>query len=193
MRDAGVGRVLVASLHQGIADVIPQRLTFYESWLDAEGLRDGTIGLAPLYAVLSFLRQEGDAYSKITTCAGEYAAEWTVESMGQFERSMLKRTPDLLRPRMVLRLADRLVQSSYRRGRLAFKLRNGTATLDLRESVFCDVREPVSHSLCRFYTAAFSRLFALFDVPAKIDVTSCRATGAASCSMTVTIAHATRN
>ena len=36
---------------------------FYENWLNAEGLREGTIGLAPLYAVLSFLRQEGDAYS----------------------------------------------------------------------------------------------------------------------------------
>src|SRR5215831_16974007 len=143
MRDAGIGRVLVASLHQGIADVLPARLGFYESWLHAEGLRDGTIGLAPLYAVLSFLRQEGDAYSRITTTAGEYAAEWTVESMGSFERSMLKRVPDGLRPRLVLRLADRLVQSSYRRGRLGFKLRKGVATLDLRGSVFCDVREPV--------------------------------------------------
>ena len=68
MRDAVIGRVLVASLHQGISDILPMRLTFYESWLDAEGLREGTIGLAPLYAVLSFLRQEGDAaYEKITT------------------------------------------------------------------------------------------------------------------------------
>ena len=59
----------------------PTRLGFYENWLNAEGLRDGTIGLAPLYAVLSFLRQEGEAYQLITTRAGEYAAEWTVESM----------------------------------------------------------------------------------------------------------------
>ena len=78
MREAGIGRVLVASLHQGIADILPTRLTFYENWLNAEGLREGTIGLAPLYAVLSFLRQEGDAYQMITTRAGEYAAEWTV-------------------------------------------------------------------------------------------------------------------
>ena len=78
MREAGIGRVLVASLHQGIADILPTRLSFYENWLNAEGLREGTIGLAPLYAVLSFLRQEGDAYQMITTRAGEYAAEWTV-------------------------------------------------------------------------------------------------------------------
>jgi len=71
MREAGVGRVLVASLHQAIADILPTRLSFYENWLNAEGLREGTIGLAPLYAVLSFLRQEGDAYGLITTRAGE--------------------------------------------------------------------------------------------------------------------------
>src|SRR5258706_16349495 len=87
MRDAGIGRVLVASLHQGIADILPMRLAFYEGWLNAEGLREGTIGLAPLYAVLSFLRQEeDDAYRKITTLAGEYAAEWTVESMPAMRR-----------------------------------------------------------------------------------------------------------
>ena len=44
MGDAGIGRVLVASLHQGIADVLPTRLGFYEDWLNAEGLRGGTIG-----------------------------------------------------------------------------------------------------------------------------------------------------
>ena len=61
MREAGIGRVLVASLHQGIADILPTRLAFYENWLNAEGLREGTIGLAPLFAVLSFLRTEGEA------------------------------------------------------------------------------------------------------------------------------------
>src|SRR6266571_3998860 len=61
MREAGIGRVLVASLHQGIADILPTRLAFYENWLSVEGLREGTIGLAPLFAVLSFLRQEGEA------------------------------------------------------------------------------------------------------------------------------------
>ena len=62
MIDAGIGRLLVASLHQGIADLLPTRLEFYESWLNPAGLRDGRIGLAPLAAVLSFLRQEGEPY-----------------------------------------------------------------------------------------------------------------------------------
>src|SRR5712671_7698579 len=112
MREAGIGRVLVASLHQGIADILPTRLGFYENWLNAEGLRDGTIGLAPLYAVLSFLRQEGAAYNIITTRAGEYAAEWTVESMSPLRRAAIKRAPEWLRGRLAFRLARRLVRSS---------------------------------------------------------------------------------
>src|SRR6266699_4317580 len=103
MREAGIGRVLVASLHQAIADILPTRLGFYENWLNAEGLREGTIGLAPLYAVLSFLRQEGDAYKLITTRAGEYAAEWTVESMSPAQRAMMKAAPAWVRSRILLR------------------------------------------------------------------------------------------
>ena len=106
MREAGIGRVLVASLHQGIADILPTRLGFYENWLNAEGLREGTIGLAPLYAVLSFLRQEGDAYQLITTRAGEYAAEWTVQSMRPFHRAAIKAAPVWLRSRILLRMAS---------------------------------------------------------------------------------------
>jgi len=187
MRDPGIGRVLLASLHQGIADILPARLGFYESWLHAEGLRDGTIGLAPLYAVLSFLRQEGGAYATITTSAGEYAAEWTVEAMGSIERSVIKAAPNWLRGRLVLRLAARLVRATYRRCELAYSLRKNIATLELRASAFCDVREPLNHALCGFYAAAFKRLFALFNVPATIDITSCRGSGGPTCAMTVTI------
>ena len=81
MSEARIGRVLVASLHQAIADLLPTRLEFYENWLNVAGLREGTIGLAPLTAVLSFLRTEGHAYGLITARAGEYAAAWTFESV----------------------------------------------------------------------------------------------------------------
>src|SRR4030095_9420832 len=114
MREAGIGRVLVASLHRGIADILPTRLSFYENWLNAEGLREGTIGLAPLYAVLSFLRQEGDAYQMITTRAGEDAAEWTVQSLSPVQRSIIRIAPAWMRRRLLLRLARTLVRSSYR-------------------------------------------------------------------------------
>src|SRR5262245_40168871 len=104
MRETGVGRVLVASLHQSIADIMPTRLAFYENWLNSEGLREGTIGVAPLYAVLSFLRQEGEAYHIITTRAGEYAAEWTVASLSPMQRTVMFSSPIWLRRRLVFRL-----------------------------------------------------------------------------------------
>ena len=53
MVDAGIGRLLIASLHQGIADVSPMRLEFYENWLSPTGLRDGRMGLAAAAATLS--------------------------------------------------------------------------------------------------------------------------------------------
>ena len=70
MSDTGIGRLLVASLHQAISELLPTRLDFYEHWLSSEGLRYGRIGLAPLGAVLSFLREEGEAYDRVTTRAG---------------------------------------------------------------------------------------------------------------------------
>src|SRR5262245_29486158 len=170
MREAGIGRVLVASLHQGIADILPTRLDFYENWLNAEGLREGTIGIAPLQAVLSFLRQEGEAYHIITRRAGEYAAEWTVASMPPLERALIRAAPAWVRSRMALGLVRRLVRSSYNGSRAISRLRKGTARVDVRASIFCGVREPVTHPLCGFYASAFTRLLALFNVPAQTEV-----------------------
>jgi hypothetical protein len=187
MREAGIGRVLVASLHQGIADILPTRLAFYENWLNAEGLREGTIGLAPLYAVLSFLRQEGDAYRLITTRAGEYAADWTVQSMPPLQLAMLKASPMWLRRRLLLRLARRLVHSSYRGSRAICRLKGSHARIELRASVFCTVREKVTYPLCGFYSSAFTRLLALFEIGASSEVIACRGAGEATCVLNVSL------
>ena len=185
MRDVRIGRVLVASLHQAIADILPTRLAFYENWLNAEGLREGTIGLAPFYAVLSFLRQEGEAYRLITGRAGDYAAEWTVASMPPYKRSLLKGAPAWLRTRLTLRLAGRLVRDSYGGSRAVLSIRRGTAEIDVRASVFCSVREPVGQPLCGFYAAAFTRLQTLFDVRGEAEVVTCRGTGEQTCRLRI--------
>jgi hypothetical protein len=185
MREAGIGRVLVASLHQGIADILPTRLGFYENWLNAEGLREGTIGLAPLYAVLSFLRQEGDAYQLITTRAGEYAAEWTVESMSPVQRRLIRSAPAWIRSRMLLRLAKQLVRASYQGSRAISRLRNGIASVDVRASIFCTVREPVPQALCGFYAAAITRLMTIFNIGAHTEVIACRGKGEPTCMLKV--------
>ena len=187
MREAAIGRVLVASLHQGISDVLPTRLAFHENWLNAEGLRDGTIGLAPFYAVLSFLRQEGEAYRTIAARAGEYAAEWTVESMPPLKRSLIKGAPAWLRTRLVLGLSKGLVRSAYTKSRTASRLRGGMAHVEIRSSIFCTVRAPVAEALCGFHAAAFTRLMRLFDVEAQSEVIACRGTGESTCIVRVAL------
>lgn len=185
MRDAGVGRVLVASLHQAIAESLPARLGFYEHWLHAEGLREGTIGLAPLTAVLSFLRQEGGAYNRITSRAGELAAEWTVESMRPARRAFIGVLPAFVRRRVLLGHARTLVRRSYAGTRTIVRVRRGVAHVDLRASVFCSVRDPVAEPLCGYYAAAFGKLLAMFELETTVSVESCRGAGGATCMLNV--------
>ena len=177
MSEARIGRVLVASLHQAIGDVVPTRLEFYENWLNVAGLREGTIGLAPLSAVLSFLRGEGAVYEQITARAGHYAAEWTVRSLPALERRVIMMLPERLRARAAIRTARALVRATYPGSRAVVKVRRGGASVDLRGSLFCEVREPAATPLCGFYAAAFARVLELFSIPAAAEVTQCRGSG----------------
>jgi hypothetical protein len=187
MTEAGIGRILVASLHQGIADVLPTRLEFYENWLNPEGLRHGTIGLAPLHAVLSFLRQVGEPYGQITRRAGGYAAEWTVASQGPLRRSLVRSLPLWLRSRLVLRLARRTIRSTYVGSRAILRLRKGRGTLDVRGSLFCDIRDSSSEQLCGFYAAAVLRFLELYAVPVAVRLDRCRAVGDPSCLIAIAL------
>jgi len=182
MTDAGVGRLLVASLHQGIQDVLPTRLDFYESWLNPAGMRDGKIGLAPMAAVLSFLRQEGEQYDEIARRAGEYTAEWMVQAMSPVERRFATALPPRLRLWYVMRLARRLVRQTYAGSRAIVRWRaGGVGAVDLRGSLFCQVREPTAQPLCEFYAAAIRRLTSLFQLHVNVQTDGCRATGAPRC------------
>ena len=173
--DARIGRVLVASLHQAIAEVLPDRLEFYENWLTVPGLREGTIGLAPLSAVLSFLRLEGEAYNRTTMRAGEYAADWTVSGMSSIERRVISALPTVLRTRGAFRTARALVRSTYPGSRVKVKLRRGTAAVELRGSLFCETREAASMPLCGYYAAAIARVLHHFSLQADAAVDECRA------------------
>jgi bacteriochlorophyll 4-vinyl reductase len=137
--------------------------------------------------VLSFLRQEGDAYDMITTRAGQYAAEWTVQSISPIQRAALRATPASLRSRWLMRLARQLVRQTYHGSRAISRLRRGTAKVDVRASIFCTVRERATHPLCGFYAAAFTRLLVMFDIDASTRVVACRGTGESSCILQVAI------
>lgn len=184
--------MLVASLHQAIADVLPNRLEFYENWLSVSGLREGTIGLAPLFAVLSFLRTEGAAYEQITARAGEYAADWTVSDLAPLERRLIKALPASLRTRAALRTARALVRETYPGSRAIVRLKRGTASIDLRGSLFCEVRETSILPLCGFYASAIARVLQQFALRADARVNECRAAGGRKgCLLSVVVSGVT--
>jgi hypothetical protein len=187
MNEAGIGRLLVASLHQGIADLLPTRLEFYEAWLNPSGLRDGRIGLAPLAAVLSFLRQEGDAYTLIAARAGEYTAEWTVADLPAFQRAVLRAAPPRLRLHLVMRLARLMIRNTYRGSRAIVRWRQGKGAVDIRGSIFCEVRDRVEQPLCEFYASAIRRMMYLFSLDVEVGTEQCRATGGGQCLMTILV------
>ena len=188
MVDAGIGRLLVASLHQGIADVAPGRLPFYENWLTPPGLRDGKFGLAPLHAVLSFLRLEGQAtYEQIMKRAGEYTADWGHAEISALERGAVRRMPPALRARLALYLSRRLVRETFRGSHASTRLRKGTGTMQIRASIFCDLRATAEWHMCVFYSAAVERFLRRFDLDARVEVSQCRATGGSGCTMTVNV------
>jgi hypothetical protein len=190
MSEPRIGRVLVASLHQAIADLLPTRLEFYENWLNTTGLRDGTIGLAPLSAVLSFLRSEGDAYALITARAGEYAAAWTLDDVAPLERRVIRSLPAGLRARAALRNVRALVRATYPGSRAITKVKRGTVSIDLRGSLFCEVRETQILPLCGFYAAAIDRMFQAADLRSDTKIDRCRAEpgGPRGCLLSVSLA-----
>src|SRR6185436_10486185 len=114
----------------------------------------------------SFLRAEGEAYNLITARAGEYAAAWTFENVSALERRLVPALPAGLRARAALRVARQLVRATYPGSRALSKIKKGTITIDLRGSLFCEVRETSVHPLCTFYASAVGGALKLFDVTA---------------------------
>jgi len=191
MTDAAVGRLLVASLHQAIADLLPMRLEFYEAWLHPSGLREGRIGLAPLAAVLSFLRLEGTPYHLIAARAGEYTADWTVAEVSALRKRIILAMPPAIRKRMVVGVVQWMARSTYGDTDVKVRWRQWRGALDLQSSLFCEVRDPVDAPLCEFYASAIRRMMSRFNLDADVIMEECRATGATRCAMSVTVRPAT--
>lgn len=187
MIETSIGRLLVASLHQSIAEVLPTRLEFYEEWLNPAGLRDGRIGLGPLAAVLSFLRREGDAYPRVMAHAGAHTADWVFADLSALTRGVIKAAPTGIRVRLVARVARSLVRRTCRTSRASVRWRRGKGGVRIRGSIFCGVREPVEAPLCEFYASAIRRLMLLFALDASVETERCLGTGGADCLLQVSV------
>ena len=173
MVDAGIGRLLISSLHQGIADISPNRLEFYENWLSPAGMRDGRIGLAPLGAVLSFLyREETPANDQIVIRAGRYAADWTFEDLSKARRWVIRRLPPTMRARAALSLSKKLVLATVSESKVKTQLNGTSAAIDINSALFDQLRHPATIPMRAFYASAVERVLAHCALDAVVSVTN---------------------
>jgi hypothetical protein len=187
MPEARLGRLLPACLHQAIADVLPDRLEFYEEWLDPVSLRNGTIGLAPLSAVTGFLRTEGGAYRAVMARAGTLAGQWTTGDLASPGRRFRSWLPVALRMRLGLRATRRIVRDILSTSSATSRVRRGHATLQVDASAFCSVRERAATPLCDFYQALVVEVLGAYQIPAEASIQSCRAVAGGACVLSVDV------
>jgi V4R domain len=182
MTEVTLGRLMAASLHQAIGDLLPSRLEFYETWLHSEGLWDGSIGPAPMLGVLGFLRtEEAGTYHQVVSRAGELAAEWTLLSMSSSGRRVVRPLPRWFRLRGALRAARDVAAGVNAGTRVTGRVRGGIVHMELTDSLFCTVRGQQTEPLCGFYQALFHHTFGAFGLPAVVTVRECRGMGRPRC------------
>lgn len=160
--------------------MLPERLDFYELWLRSKAWRDGSMGLAPMSAVLGFLRTEDD-YQRIMETAGRLAGAWTIASMSPLQRRGLAILPRGLRARAGLRIAAAIVRDVCSTSKASTKLRRADARLDVTSSLFCQVREAQKLPLCGFYGAAASEILGGLGLTARARIETCQAMDGPSC------------
>ena len=137
MSEARIDRLLAAALHQAIADLLPDRLDFYESYLRAARLARGWgRSRAAVTAVLSFLRHEdGEPYAAVMTRAAAYAASWWLARQPWVVRAGGPRLPAWLRLRHVGTLAKRHFEASYRGTKVKVRVHGRRLELEIRGSI----------------------------------------------------------
>ena len=148
---------------------MPMRLDFYEHWLRPEELHQGTIGRAPLSAVLGFLRTE-PAYHRLVEYAGSCAADWALADLAKTTTRLARALPLPIAVRLALMSAGRLVRHTHRASRTRVGLRRRAGTVEIGESVFCDVREQASRPLCGYYAAAVARTLRRHGIDADVRI-----------------------
>ncbi len=185
MGESRIGRVVVASLHQALADHLPTRLEFYESYLRPLRMRAGAVGLASFSAALSFLTHEDDAWDPVMRSAGHHAAQWMWEAQPAWRRAWWARAPRAVRRRTALRLTRALVHATSEGSSARVRRRDRQPVLVIAHSAFCDVRQRGTAVRCGLYAAALGRFLELVGVNDVARITECRATHDGPCVLSL--------
>lgn len=182
MSEARIDRLLAAALHQAIADLLPLRLEFYEAYLRPRGWREDAVNLAPVTAVLSFLRHEdGDTYDAVMVQAATYASTWWMAGQPWHVRTGGRHLPVWMRLRQVGKLARRHFEASYKGTKVRVRVRRRRLELEIRGSIFCSTRDHASRPCCRYYQAFVESLVAHDGSPHTGHIVACRALGGDHC------------
>jgi predicted hydrocarbon binding protein len=81
-----------------------------------------------------------------------------------------------------------MARSTYGATTVNVQWRQWRGAVDLRSSLFCEVRDRVDHPLCEYYASALRRLLHLFELDADVMTDRCRATtGAPLCTLSVVV------
>ena len=186
MSEARIDRLLGAALHQAIADLLPMRLDFYESYLRPRGWREDAVNLAPVTAVLSFLRhEEPGTYDAVMVRAAAYASEWWLARQAWHFRRSRRLLPAWMRLRQAGRLAKQHFEHAYRGTKVRVRVTRRRLELEIRGSIFCNSRETADGPHCRYYLAFLEALLAADPLPRTAAIAACRALGGEHCLITI--------
>ena len=169
MSEPRIGRVLVASLHQAIAEVLPDRLEFYENWLSVSGLarRHDRTGAAVRGAELPAHRGRG--------VRSDHGACRRVRGGLDRQRPVAARAP--LHPRAADRRCGRAARCAPRarssRRPIPGRARSSACSAGRRRSTCADrcsarCAKRLSLPLCGFYASAIARVLQHFSTAAPM-------------------------
>jgi tetratricopeptide (TPR) repeat protein len=189
MTTAVIGRILATSLYQAIAEHLPLRVDFYESWLSPKGFAARRVHVSGVRAVFSFLRREHAGYDRVVRRAGELAANWLFDDLPPIRRRLMLALPRAWRVRAALGLAKDLVRETWDQSRVTIRWRRETGTLTIARSLFCDVRSAAPEALCGFYAAGLEACLRRLNLDAGVRIDACAAQGGDGCTLSVTSAR----
>ncbi len=182
--DGTVGRVLLASLHQAVGEVLPARLEFYEPWLQPPDHPDEALRSASFGTMLSALQHEDDSQNVIAR-AGQYAAIRSFEKLTALRRAYLRILPRRIRARMAVGLIVRILPTLYPEARIDVTRRGGAIFIGIEASPFCTPIKTAERPSCHFYSNTVTTFLQLFRLSPAVRVSRCRASGTPSCLVTV--------
>jgi hypothetical protein len=115
--------------------------------------------------------------------AGALAAEWTIDSLPAFRRRVTLALPRWLRAHAAARVATAIVRDVLSTSSASVQVKRGQVRFDVKDSLFCSVRDRQAWPLCAFYAAVATETLGRFGLPARARIDRCRAVEGGSCAI----------